>query len=95
MVRVEPHTIADGLRANIGAANFEIMQQFVDDVVTVSEEAIIAAMREIWQIMKIVVEPSGAVSYAAIRERKIDIDGRRVGVILSGGNVDLDALPWK
>jgi threonine dehydratase len=95
IVRVEPHTIADGLRANLGAPNFEIMQRYVDDVVTVSEEAIVEAMREIWQIMKIIVEPSGAVPYAAIRERKIDIVGRRVGVILSGGNVDLDALPWK
>jgi threonine dehydratase len=94
IVRVEPHTIADGLRANIGAPNFEIIQHFVDDIVTVSEESIIAAMREIWQIMKIIVEPSGAVPYAAILERKIDISGRRVGLILSGGNVDLDALPW-
>jgi threonine dehydratase len=95
IVRVEPHTIADGLRANIGAPNFEIIQHFVDDVVTVSEESIIAAMREIWQTMKIIVEPSGAVPYAAILEGKIDIAGRRVGIILSGGNVDLDALPWK
>jgi threonine dehydratase len=95
IVRVEPHTIADGLRANVGAPNLEIMREFVDDVVTVSEEAIIAAMREIWQTMKIIVEPSGAVPYAAILERKIDISGRRVGLILSGGNVDLDALPWK
>ncbi len=95
IVRVEPHTIADGLRANVGAPNFEIMQRFVDDVVTVSEEAIVEAMREIWQTMKIIVEPSGAVPYAAILERKIDLGGRRVGIILSGGNVDLDALPWK
>jgi threonine dehydratase len=95
IVRVEPHTIADGLRANIGAPNFEIIQHFVDDVVTVSEESIIAAMRKIWQTMKIIVEPSGAVPYAAILEGKIDIAGRRVGIILSGGNVDLDALPWK
>lgn len=95
IVPVEPHTIADGLRANVGEPTLAIMREFVDDVVTVSEDAIIAAMREIWQTMKIIVESSGAVPYAAILERKIDIAGRRVGLILSGGNVDLDALPWK
>ena len=94
IVRVEPHTIADGLRANIGAPNFQMMQRFVDDVVTVSEEGIIAAMRAIWETMKIIVEPSGAVAYAAILEHKINVSAQRVGIILSGGNVDLDALPW-
>src|ERR1700720_3471313 len=87
-------TIADGLRTNIGAPNFPIIQRHVDDIVTVSEEAIVAAMRTIWETMKIVIEPSAAVPYAAIVERKIDISGRRVGIILTGGNVDLDALPW-
>ena len=62
---------------------------------TVSEEAIVAAMRAIWQTMKIIVEPSAAVPYAAIVENKIDVHGKRVGIILTGGNVDLDALPWK
>lgn len=95
VVRVQPHTIADGLRANVGEQTLAIMREFVDDIVTVSEDAIIAAMREIWQTLKIIVEPSGAVPYAAIIERKIDIVGLRVGLILSGGNVDLDALPWK
>jgi threonine dehydratase len=95
IVRVEPHTIADGLRANVGAPNFQIIQRFVDDIVTVSEEAIIAAMREIWQTLKIIVEPSGAVPYAALLENKIESEGKRIGIILSGGNVDLDALPWK
>ena len=61
---------------------------------TVSEEAIISAMRTIWETMKIIVEPSAAVPYAAIQERKIDIAGKRIGIILTGGNVDLDALPW-
>jgi threonine dehydratase len=87
-------TIADGLRTNVGAPNFPIIQRHVDDIVTVSEEAIVAAMRAIWETMKIVIEPSAAVPYAAIVERKIDIGGRRVGIILTGGNVDLDALPW-
>jgi threonine dehydratase len=87
-------TIADGLRTTIGRPNFELARRLVDDVVIVSEEAIIAAMRAIWETLKIVVEPSGAVPYAAVLERKVDVAGRRVGLILSGGNVDLDALPW-
>jgi threonine dehydratase len=100
-------TIADGLRTNVGAPNFPIIQRYVDDIVTVSEEAIIAGMRAIWETMKITIEPSAAVPYAAIMERqpsvaaaaygsanKLDISGKRVGIILTGGNVDLDALPW-
>jgi len=87
-------TIADGLRTTIGRPNFEIARRLVDDVVIVSEEAIVAAMRAIWETMKIVVEPSGAVPYAAVLEGKVNVAGRRVGLILSGGNVDLDALPW-
>ena len=88
-------TIADGLRTNIGVPTFAIIQRYVDDIVTVSEEAIVTAMRTIWETMKIVIEPSAAVPYAAILEPKIDISGKRVGIILTGGNVDLDALPWK
>jgi threonine dehydratase len=87
-------TIADGLRTNLGAPNFALVQRYVDDVVTVSEEGIVAAMRAIWETMKIVVEPSGAVPYAAIIEGKIDCRSKRVAMILTGGNVDLDALPW-
>ena len=87
-------TIADGLRTTVGAPNFAIMQRHVDSVITVSEEAIVAAMRRIWETLKIVVEPSGAVPYAALLEGKLDVTGRRAGLILTGGNVDLDALPW-
>jgi threonine dehydratase len=87
-------TIADGLRTNVGAPNFAIIQRYVEDVVTVNEEAIVSAMRTIWETMKIIVEPSAAVPYAAIVSGKIDIAGKRVGIILTGGNVDLDALPW-
>ena len=89
------NTIADGLRTNLGAPNFALVQQYVDDVVTVSDESIIAAMRAIWETMKIVVEASGAVPYAAIVEGKVDCRSKRVGIILTGGNVDLDALPWR
>ncbi|MGH7945644.1 MAG: pyridoxal-phosphate dependent enzyme [Opitutaceae bacterium] len=88
-------TIADGLRTTIGAPNFAVARRFVDDVVTVSEEAIITAMRTIWETLKIVIEPSAAVPYAAILENKVDVTGRRAGLILTGGNVDLDALPWR
>jgi threonine dehydratase len=94
IVTEKKFTIADGLRTNVGERNFPIIQRYVDDIVTVSEEAIIAAMRTIWETMKIIIEPSAAVSYAATSERKIDIAGKRVGIILTGGNVDLDALPW-
>jgi threonine dehydratase len=95
LVTEKKFTIADGLRTNVGAPNFEIIQGHVDDIVTMSEEAIVEAMRAIWQTMKIIVEPSAAVPLAAILEKKIDLTGRRVGIILTGGNVDLDALPWK
>jgi len=95
LIRTEKKfTIADGLRTNVGAPNFTIIQRYVDDIVTVSEEAIVSAMRTIWETMKIIIEPSAAVPYAATLESKIDIGGKRVGMILTGGNVDLDALPW-
>ena len=90
-----PATIADGLRANIGEPNFEIIRAKVDEIVTVSEESIVTAMRTIWETLKIVVEPSAAVPYAALLENKISLlPATRVGLILTGGNVDLDALPW-
>lgn len=87
-------TIADGLRTTVGDENFAIIRERVDDIVTVTEDEIVAAMRTLWEALKIVVEPSGAVPFAAIQAGKIDVKGRRVGIILSGGNVDLDALPW-
>jgi threonine dehydratase len=87
-------TIADGLRTSLGERNFPLIREHVDAIVTVSEESIVAAMRRIWEVLKIIVEPSCAVPYAAIMEQKIDVTGKRVGLILTGGNVDLDALPW-
>jgi threonine dehydratase len=95
IVTEKKFTIADGLRTNVGAPNFPIIQRYVDDIVTVSEEAIISAMRTIWETMKIIIEPSAAVPFAAIVGSKIGVDGKRVGIILTGGNVDLDALPWR
>jgi threonine dehydratase len=87
-------TLADGLRTQISESNFALIQQYVDEVVTVSEAAIVTAMRTIWETLKIIVEPSAAVGYAAILENRISIGDRRVGIILTGGNVDLDTLPW-
>lgn len=91
----QPHTIADGLRTGVGEPNFEIIRRHVDAVVTVSEEAIVAAMRTLWETLKIVVEPSAAVPYAALLEKRFACAGLRIGLILTGGNVDLDALPWR
>ena len=96
LVTEKKFTIADGLRTNIGEPNFAIVQQYVDDIVTVSEEAIVLAMRTIWETMKIVVEPSAAVPYAAIAERISDVEKKRVGFILTGGNVDFSQVgQWR
>jgi len=91
---VNPKTIADGLRTSLGEKPFAEIQRHVDDIVTVSEEAIVNAMRLIWEVMKLIVEPSGAVSYAAVLEEKLDLKAQKAGVVLSGGNLDLDGLPW-
>ena len=89
-----PQTIADGLLTSVGVRNFALIRRFVDDIVTVGDAAIIRAMRLLWERMKIVVEPSAAVPLAALVEERIDVPGMRVGIVLSGGNVDLDRLPW-
>lgn len=91
---VQPKTIADGLLTSLGERNFAIIMDKVDDIVTVSEETIIEAMRMIWERMKIIIEPSSAVPLAAILERKIDVQDKKVGIILSGGNLDLGKLPF-
>jgi threonine dehydratase len=90
----DPHTIADGLRSSLGERPFAEIRRRVDDIVTVSDEAIVAAMRRLWEVLKIVVEPSGAVPYAALLGGAAPLRGTRIGIILSGGNVDLDRLPW-
>jgi threonine dehydratase len=87
-------TIADGLRTTVGPLNFPLIRQHVDEVVTVSEAGIVAAMRLLWEELKILIEPSCAVPYAAILEKQVNVTGLRTGIILTGGNVDLDALPW-
>ena len=87
-------TIADGLRATLSARTFELIRQHFDAVVTVDEAAIVRAMRALWQNLRIIVEASSAVPFAAVLERSIDVQGAHVGIVLTGGNVDLDALPW-
>ncbi|HEY3340426.1 MAG TPA: pyridoxal-phosphate dependent enzyme [Anaerolineae bacterium] len=89
-----PETVADGLRTSLGDKTFPIIQRAVAQIVTVSEESIICAMKLVWERMKIVVEPSGVVPLAALLSHALDLPGRRVGIIFSGGNVDLDHLPW-
>lgn len=93
----DPVTIADGLRTALGIRPFAIIKCLVDDIVTVSEPEIAAAMRFLWERVKIVVEPSAAVPVAAVLSGKVPVQGRRVGIILTGGNVDLapmfQALP--
>lgn len=87
-------SIADGLLTTVGDKTFEIISRQVDDIVTVAESEIVDAMRFVWTRMKIVIEPSAAVPMAALLAGRVNGAGGRVGVILSGGNVDLDRLPW-
>lgn len=90
-----PQTIADGLRTGIGEKAWSVLRHALDGVVTVSEESIITAMRKTWEVLKIIIEPSCAVPLAVLMEGKLDVTGKRVGIILTGGNVDLDRLPWQ
>lgn len=91
---VNPRTVADGLLTSLSERTFAIIRANVERIVTVSEPAIVAAMKFVWERAKIVIEPSAAVPVGALWERKYDFTGLRVGVILSGGNVDLDKPPW-
>jgi len=89
-----PRTIADGLLTSLGKITFPVILNYVHDIVTVKEQLIATAMRHIWERMKLVVEPSGAVPFGALLEHKRIFRGKRVGIILSGGNVDLENLPF-
>lgn len=91
----DPQTMADGLRTSLGELTFSIIRRLVEHIITVEEEEILQAMRLLWERAKIVVEPSGAVPLAAVLSRSAEVTGKRVGVILSGGNVDLGALPFR
>jgi len=94
LTQFKPNTIADGLRGTVGVRNFAIIRDQVDDILLTSEKRIVEAMRLIWTRLKMVVEPSAAVPLAAIMDWPEQFQGKRVAIILSGGNVDLDALPW-
>jgi threonine dehydratase len=91
---INPITIADGLKTQLGDLNFPIIHKFVSKIIRVEESEIIESMKFIWERMKIVIEPSSAVAVAALFRNKSEFRKRRVGVILSGGNVDLSNLPF-
>jgi len=86
---INTNTVADGLRTTLGARDFEVIKSRVFDIVRVSEEEIISAMRYVWERMKIVIEPSSAVAVAPLLNHQLGIEGKKVGVILSGGNVEV------
>ena len=90
-----PKTIADGLLTSLGALTYPVIKERVEQVVTVSEAGIVDSMKFVWERAKIVIEPSAATVIAVLWEKKIDLSGLKVGVILSGGNVDLEKLPWQ
>jgi threonine dehydratase len=92
--QLQPRTIADGLRTSLGDLTFPILQRYCDDILTVSEEAIVSAMRLVWEVLKIIIEPSSAVPVAAVLGGKVAGNRKSIGIILSGGNVDLERLPW-
>jgi len=91
---INPKTIADGLLTSLGTLTFPIIKKHVHKIITVSESSIISAMRLIWERMKIIVEPSSATTLAILLEHPGEFAGSRIGLILSGGNVDLEKLPW-
>ena len=90
-----PKTIADGLLTSLGSLTFPIIQKNVEQIVTVSETGIVESMKYIWERAKIIIEPSSAVAIGVLWEKKIDLSRLKIGVIISGGNVDLAKLPWQ
>lgn len=90
-----PDTVCDGLRGTLGEPNFALLRAHGVEVVTVSDADTLAAMRLLWQCLKLLVEPSSAIALAAILQQPARFAGQQVGVLLSGGNVDLAALPWE
>jgi threonine dehydratase len=92
---VNPDTIADGLRTSLGSLTFPIIKKHVTDIHTVSDFNISEAMKLVWERMKLIIEPSAATPLAALLKNKARYSGKRIGIILSGGNVDLSKLPWQ
>ncbi len=89
-----PDTVCDGLRGTLGQPNFDILMAAGAEVTTVADADTLTAMRLLWQVTKQVVEPSSAIALAAVLQQRERLRGLRIGIVLSGGNVDLDALPW-
>ena len=89
-----PDTIADGLRVPLKDLTWHFVSNYVTDILTASEEEIVDAMKTAWKYLRIVIEPSCAVTLAAIFKNKDRFAGKRVGIVITGGNVDLDTLPW-
>lgn len=92
---VNPKTIADGLLTSLGSLTYPVIRDYVDDIITVEEASIIKAMKLVWERMKIIIEPSSAVPLAAVLENKNRFRGMKIAIIISGGNVDLNKLPWQ
>tara|TARA_B100000029_G_scaffold301281_1_gene294149 strand:+ start:2146 stop:3099 length:954 start_codon:yes stop_codon:yes gene_type:complete len=92
--QINPNTIADGLRTSLSELTFSIIKKYVDEIITVTEEEIIHAMQIILERMKIVVEPSCAVPLAAVLKKNSNLKNKKIGIILTGGNVDLQKLSW-
>lgn len=91
---INPRTIADGLRTQLGDKNFPILKSILDEIILIDEETIVQAMRLVWERMKIVIEPSSATSLAAVMTKPSKFKNKRVGLIITGGNVTLDQLPF-
>lgn len=91
---VNPDTISDGLRTSLGSLTYPIIRRLVSDILTVNDQATIEAMKLVWERMKIIIEPSSAVALAIILKHKHRFEGQKIGIIISGGNVDLMHLPW-
>ena len=95
LIDFTPETVCDGLRGTLGEPNFELLRRYGAEVITVPDAGTLRAMRLLWQATKQLVEPSSAIALAAVLQEPARFAGLRVGVVLSGGNLDLDALPWK
>ena len=94
VLRHEPQTICDGLLTTLGKRNFSIIKDRVADIILVSDDEVISAMRLLWTRLKIIVEPSAAAAFAGLLRNRNRFSGKRIGLVLTGGNVDLGALPF-
>lgn len=94
VLSIHPDTIADGLRTSLGSLTYPIIRRLVNDIVTVNDHATVEAMKLVWERMKIIIEPSSAVALAMVLKHKHRFTGQKIGIIISGGNVDLIHLPW-